>query len=304
MAHQRPRQRKRGFGFIVRFKFDAKEKEVVYFYDDVLFQGYWTIDRGDRSLHRQWQPDVPYVNELEAHYKISGDEMKACSFSPVTSGSIDATLFITARIEDSSAFLIRSKKPMVMDLGGVISERNTPLDEAVRGFLNDPVRMELKLNDTLWFESIAFQKTAIVGSSPLAFSVTAFIVKYIDGKALKQSADLEKRISLSKTPFIDAISFLHQNNPKLASPAVPASDSFFLACWLHFAVISGHITRFESNDIERRISIDRGNGAAERALDEKYIMMVLRKVLTEERANVEFVAKRKFERADLLPSAR
>ncbi len=193
---------------------------------------------------------------------------------------------------------------MVMDLGGGISERNTPLDEAVRGFLNDPAMMELKLKDTLSFESITFQKTAIVGSSPLAFSVTAFIVKYIDGKALKQSADLEERIGRSKTPFIDAISFLHQNNPKLASPAVPASDSFFLACWLHFAVISGHITRHEYNDIQGRISIDRGNAVPERALNEKYIMMVLRKVLTEERANVEFVAKRKFERADLLPAAR
>jgi hypothetical protein len=121
---------------------------------------------------------------------------------------------------------------------------------------------------------------------------------------VKQSADLEERIRLSKTPFIDAFSFLHQNNPKLASPAVPASDSSFLACWLHFAVISGHITSYESIEIERLISIDRGNGVRERALNEKYIIMVLRKVLTEERANVEFVAKRKFERADLLPSAR
>lgn len=307
------------FGFMVDFKPKQSKQSVVYFHREVLVLA---SDKANvaASIHRMWRVDQPFVKQLTDFFR-KPNHTEWCEFDEDNSGRIVQTLFITEKVEDSEMLLIRSKKMGLLVLMAV----SLPVeDRGLYDFLCNPKTTSFKLlNRTLTdgaesvIDSVEFRKEAIVGRSPPVFLITALIV-HSEASALEQLTKIEARIHTSKTPFTDAITTLYEYKPQVDRQAVTAMnhvDIFktecemkpnqtILSCWLTTVVLSDHITSDELDVFEERIKADLASGMAERELNAKYIMMVLRKVVTEERANVECVANRKFRSTDLsLPSS-
>ena len=317
---QKAEKEQRVFGFMVEFK---PKLSVMYLYNNVTFL-VLAKDRVDaRTRHRRWRPTDTYVQQLTEFFSIQGNERSYCAFDEHESARIAQTLVITEKVEESVVFLIRSKKMglMAVNLMTPLLDFNEVAERDIYTFLRDPEKTSFKLDELIRedvaeraIESIEFRKEAIVGSSPPVFLITALIV-HSDAKAMEET---EKRIRSSNTPFTDAITILHENEPQSAHPSIRTGENHIklfksdcetpkatpiLSCWLHTAFLSGHITFSELDAFEERIQVDLAGGMTELELNAKYIMIVLRKVQREERVIVVCVASRKFASADLLISS-
>jgi hypothetical protein len=283
--------------------------------------------------HRLWQPSDNYVRLLKElsrggfFCELHRDKFSRCG--------IEHTLFITEKADDgASAFLIQSLKKgnIVIDIDGIISGniQRRLLSRQLTEFLTDPTKRQYTFfNDEglIDIESIELNKTIVN-------SVSVISARIFYPYSLAETAIREIELSLrnSKTAFIDSIHMYYQNNcNRLGGPhnyciynnveehisdfeeistdeeLCSSYDGGILLCWIVLAYLSGAITYKEylqlKNDIEKDITL-----LTKHDLDIKYIMIVLKKVLSngnqnyrqqQELAKVKCIGLRKFVHTDL-----
>jgi hypothetical protein len=291
--------------------------------------------RKDQHRHQMWTKELSYTQMLAEHY--STDKVKTAMKDKTKNEycqsekamftnnwpsmndkkldfyacGIETTLFVTEEITGSAALFIRSNDEkgkrvhIVFDMDGVVSDQSQAgSSNELRDFLCDPARKTYELlNSSLGeggsgIESIEFEKGA--DASTNVSLITARLMHTAEAMT-----GVAQRIRDSETPFTDAMSILNANaHIDLARKMIDtnsriditeqASTTTMLSRWLDLATASGLIQQDELKAF-KTFKSDAHD------LDVKYIMIVLRRLLSkrEERVPVVCVGKRMFECTDI-----